>query len=65
LWRARQRLFEKHYSRAFRFVARLIVRAGLWNQARKARAAARRREVTQDELARRLDAYRQVKGILL
>ncbi|MCX7840053.1 MAG: glycosyltransferase [Anaerolineae bacterium] len=60
LWRARARLFRKHYSRAFRFAARLIVRVGLWNEARKARAAARRGEVTQDELARRLDAYRQV-----
>ena len=60
LWRARARLFRKHYSRAFWFVARQIVRAGLWNEARKARAAARRGEVTQDELARRLDAYRQV-----
>lgn len=65
LWRARKRLFEKHYSRAFRFAARWIVRAGLWNEARKARAAARRGVVTQDELERRFDAYRQVKGILL
>ncbi len=60
LWRARARLFRKHYARAFRFAARLIVRAGLWNEARQARAQARRGVVTQDELARRLDAYRQV-----
>ena len=60
LWRARARLFRKHYSRAFWFVARQIVRAGLWHAARQARAAARRGEVTQDELVRRLDAYRQV-----
>ncbi|MBM3127939.1 MAG: glycosyltransferase family 2 protein [Chloroflexi bacterium] len=60
LWRARARLFRKHYARAFRFAAQWIVRVGLWNEARKACAAARRGEVTQEELARRLDAYGQV-----
>ena len=60
LWRARWRLFAKHYSRAFRWAARQIVRAGLWNESRKARANL----VTQDELARQLDAYRKVKRIL-
>lgn len=55
LWRARRRLFDKHYSRAFRWAAHLIVRAGVWNEARKARASG----VTQDELTRRLNAYRQ------
>ena len=60
LWRARFRLFDKYYSRAFRFAARQIVRAGLWNAVRQARAAARRGEVTQDELERRLDAYGRV-----
>ena len=60
LWRARKRLFEKHYSRAFRFAARQIARAGLWNETRKARAAARSGLVTQDELRKRLDAYWQV-----
>ena len=61
LWRARKRLFEKHYSRAFRFAARQIARAGLWNETRKARAAARSGLVTQDELKKRLDAYAQVR----
>jgi N-acetylglucosaminyl-diphospho-decaprenol L-rhamnosyltransferase len=60
LWRARKRLFEKHYSRAFCWAAWRIVRVGLWNEARKARAAAEASVVTQDELARRLDAYKQV-----
>jgi hypothetical protein len=60
LWRARLRLFEKHYSPAFRWAARQIVRVGLWHAARKARAAARSGAVTQDELAKRLDAYRRV-----
>jgi GT2 family glycosyltransferase len=56
LWRARKRLFEKHYSPMFRWLAWRIVRLGLGNEARKARENL----VTQDELARRLDAYRQV-----
>lgn len=60
LWRARFRLFEKHYSGAFRWAARQIVRAGIWNAARKVRAAARRGAVTQDELEKRLGAYRHV-----
>lgn len=61
LWRARWRLFDKHYSPRFRWAARQIVRLGLWNETRKARAAARAGTVTQDELARRLDAYAKVK----
>jgi GT2 family glycosyltransferase len=60
LWRARFRLFNKHYSRAFRWAARQIVRAGLWNEARKTRAAARIGRVTQDEVERRLAAYARV-----
>ncbi len=59
LWRARSRLFQKHYSPAFRAAARLIVRAGLWHLARRARAAS----VTQDELKQRLAAYQQVREI--
>lgn len=59
LWRARKRLFEKHYSRVFRFAARQIVRAGLANEARKARAV----RLTLDELKKRLDAYARVRDI--
>ncbi len=59
LWRARKRLFEKHYSRAFRWAAGHIVRAGLANAARQMRA----RGVTQDELARRVAAYQQVRAL--
>lgn len=60
LWRARWRLFTKHYSPAFRWAARQIVRLGLWNAARQAR----RTMVTQDELQRRLAAYRQVEKLI-
>ncbi len=61
LWRARFRLFDKHSSRAFRAAARQSVRAGLWNAARQARAAAWRGEVTQDQLEQRLAAYQRVR----
>lgn len=56
LWRARKRLFAKYYSPMFRWLAWRIVRLGMWNESRKARNS----QVTQDELTRRLDAYRQV-----
>ena len=60
LWRSRYQLFKKHYSRLFQWMARRIVRLGLWREARRARAAACRGEITESELASRLRAYRQV-----
>ena len=60
LWRARKRLFAKHYSPQFRWLANQIVRLGLWNEARQARA----RAVTQDELEKRLAAYEQVANLM-
>jgi len=65
LWRARKRLFEKHFSPLFRWAARLIVRAGLWYAVRKAHAAARAGKVTPEELGKRLGAYEQVKRIFV
>jgi N-acetylglucosaminyl-diphospho-decaprenol L-rhamnosyltransferase len=60
LWKSRYQLFEKHYSRLFQRAARSIVGLGLQAKARRARAAARRGEITESELAGRLKAYRQV-----
>ncbi len=60
LWRARFKLFQKHYSPAFRIAARWLVRAGLWQLSRQARAEARAGRVTQEELEKRLDAYQRV-----
>ncbi len=60
LWRARWRLFHKHYSPLFRALAKQIVRVGMWREARKARSS----PVTQDELTRRLEAYQQVEKLL-
>jgi len=60
LWKSRYQLFEKHYSRLFQWMARRIVRLGLWAEVQRARAAARRREITESELTSRLAAYRRV-----
>jgi N-acetylglucosaminyl-diphospho-decaprenol L-rhamnosyltransferase len=61
LWKSRYQLFEKHYSRLFQWMARRIVRLGLWAEVRQARAAAQRGEITESELTSRLTAYRQVR----
>lgn len=60
LWRSRYQLFEKHYSRLFQWAVQHIVRLGLWAEARRARAAARRGEITESELTGHLAAYRRV-----
>jgi len=60
LWKSRYQLFEKHYSPLFRWMARRIVRWGLWAEIRRTRAAARRGEITESELTSRLAAYRRV-----
>jgi len=63
LWKSRYQLFERHYSRLFQWTARHIVRLGLWAEVRRAWTAARRGEITENELTSRLTAYRQVREI--
>jgi N-acetylglucosaminyl-diphospho-decaprenol L-rhamnosyltransferase len=63
LWKSRYQLFEKHYSRLFQWTAWRIVRLGLWAEARRAGAAARRGEITESDLSSRLTAYRQVREL--
>ena len=60
LWRSRFLMFEKHESAAFRHAARLLVRWGLRAEARRARAAHRRRELSSAELEKRLAAFGEV-----
>jgi len=60
LHRSRYRLYEKHYSPAFRFMARLIVEMGVRREMWKARREARQGRVTKGELEKRLEAYRRV-----
>ena len=60
LWRSRFRLFGKHYSGAFRWTARRLVRLGLWAEARRAQMAHQGGELSAEQLAGRLSALRQV-----
>lgn len=64
LWRARVRLFNKHYSPMFRSVARRIISVGLLNAARRARRDAGLGLVTQEELDTRLVAYKEVMALV-
>ncbi len=60
LWHSRFLMFEKHEGVLFRWAARRLVRLGLWAEARRARAARRRGEISAEALAGRLAAYREV-----
>lgn len=60
LWKSRYRLFAKHRPAWWQAINRQLVRLGLWAEARRARAAQRRGEISEQELADRLAAYRQV-----
>jgi hypothetical protein len=60
LWFSRFLMFKKHKSAVFCWAARRLVRLGLRAEARRARAARRRGEITAGELEGRLAAYREV-----
>ncbi len=57
LWRSRYLLFQKHYSPAFNWAAKRLVRLGLASQSRRARAAG----LDALQLAARLRAYETVR----
>lgn len=63
LWKARFTLFRKNYSRAFNTAVRPLVRRGMDRAIRDAEANAARGEITQDELTKRITAYRQVTAL--
>jgi len=63
LWRSRFLMYDKHESAAFRWAARRLVHLGLWTESQRARAAARRKEIDQAQLQRRLEAYREVAAL--
>jgi len=60
LWRSRHRLFDKHYGPLYRYLVRIIVRAGLARRVRQTQSALLRGEIDQDEATRRLAACREV-----
>jgi N-acetylglucosaminyl-diphospho-decaprenol L-rhamnosyltransferase len=63
LWRSRFLMFEKYNSETFGRVVRWLVKLGLWNETRQARAAQRRGELSPEELAGRLAAYEEVAAL--
>jgi GT2 family glycosyltransferase len=63
LWRSRFLMFEKHHGALFCWLARRLVRLGLWAEARRATAAHRRADITADELAGRMAAYAEVAAL--
>jgi hypothetical protein len=63
LWRSRFRLFAKHYGPAYNRAVRCIVRLGLRREESKSRRQARAGSMGADELAGRLAAYEQVRGM--
>ncbi|MEA3408193.1 MAG: glycosyltransferase family 2 protein [Chloroflexota bacterium] len=60
LWRSRYRLFQKHYGRAYRVAARLIVRAGLWYKMWLLKRERRQGELSRGEMERKRAAYRHI-----
>jgi len=60
LWRSRFLMYDKHEGPVFRWLARRIVRLGLAAEARRARAAFGRGEMSAPDLAGRLAAYQEV-----
>lgn len=63
LWRSRTRLFEKHYSPAFRWTAGQIIRLGMAQLERQAQAAERKGQISREEMASRLSAYAQISRL--
>lgn len=63
LWRSRFLMYDRHESASFRWAARRLVRLGLWAEARRARAAHRRGEITAEQLEGRMTAYREVAAL--
>lgn len=63
LWRSRFLMFDKHGGMGLRWVTRRLVRVGLWAESHRAWALCRRGEMTAEELAGRLAAYRQVASL--
>ncbi|HHX65071.1 MAG TPA: glycosyltransferase family 2 protein [Chloroflexi bacterium] len=60
LWRSRFRLFDRHYGRVYRTLARVIVRAGLRRDLARLRREVARGLVSPDEAERRAAAYHTV-----
>jgi len=63
LHRSRYRFFHKYYPAVFCFFHRRITRLGLWWRGRQDREACTRGEITAEQLAQRLSAYREIAAM--
>ncbi|MGD8397641.1 MAG: glycosyltransferase family 2 protein [Anaerolineae bacterium] len=63
LWRSRYLMFDRYQGPLFGWLARRLVRLGLWAEARRARAAFRSGSISAEELARRTEAFREVVAL--
>lgn len=60
LWRSRYLMFEEHKTPLFQWLARRLVRVGLWAEGRRARRACQRGEIDAGDLERLVAAHREV-----
>ncbi len=63
-WRSRMIFYGRYYPAWWQVVNQGIVRAGLWAEARRARSAHLRGEITASELTQSIDAFRQVARLI-
>jgi hypothetical protein len=63
LWRSRRRLYARFYGPVRRWLVGRIVRLGMRFEARRARGAAARGEITAAELAERVTAAQAVEDL--
>lgn len=63
LHRSRRRLYEKHYRSGFRRAAHWLVTLGVLSRGLRVRWAAKRGQLDQDSLDRRLTAYREIRSL--
>ena len=63
LHKSRRRLYEKHYGSGFRRTAHWLVTLGVLSRGLRDRWAAKRGQLDQDSLERRLTAYREIRSL--
>ena len=63
LHKSRRRLYEKHYGSGFRRAAHWLVTLGVLSRGLRDRWAAKRGQLDQDSLERRLTAYREIRSL--
>ena len=63
LHKSRRRLYEKHYGSGFRRAAHWLVTLGVLSRGLRVRWAAKRGQLDQDSLERRLTAYREIRSL--